>query len=323
VVDDKLVRAFFAKKFISQDELRAPALLRPNVDLADGRPFGRYFVLNDIAEGAFGRVVLAVDPLAQRKVALKLLKRGLPEDVERFKRESRLVLELSHPNIVRTFEVGVVGEQPYIAMAYVPGTLLRDYMADLGRRLDILVKVAHALAHAHALGIVHRDVKPENVMIDTLGEPFLMDFGLARRFDTGSQFMTTTGAIAGTPVYMSPEQASGDGAHVGPASDVFSFGATAYYVFTRSIPFPGASPEEVFRKIAEVPPTPPRDLNPRLPERLESVILKAMNKRPEQRYPGAAELAQGLESCRALVDPSAAAAASKASPAARPWWKFW
>jgi len=297
VVDDELVRAVLGRRFLSSDELRAPALVPPNVDLADGRPFGRFMVLGDLAEGTFGRVVLAVDPLGNRKVALKLLKSGVPSDLERFRREADVVRELAHPNIVQVVDVGTVGEQPYIAMEYVPGTLLRDYVTDMARRLEILIKVARALGHAHARGIIHRDVKPENVLVDPTGEPYLMDFGLARHFDRVSHQLTTTGSIAGTPLFMSPEQASGDTDRVGPASDVFSLGATAYFLFTRAIPFPGARADEVLRKIVEEDPVPPREANRNIPERLESVILKAMSKSIERRHPDAAALADDLEAC--------------------------
>lgn len=298
---DDLADALFKRKFLGAGDLKAPRLLPPNVDLSGGESFGRFQVEKELGQGGLGRVVLAIDPLDGRRVALKLLKRGLPDDFLRFAREARVARELAHPNIVPILETGQVGDQPYIAMAYVDGPTLNDHAPPIPARVDVAIKLARALGHAHAHGIVHLDVKPDNILIDADGEPRLTDFSLARHFGVETRQITREGFVAGTPHFMSPEQC-GAQRDLGPQSDVFSLGSTLYFYFSRSIPFPAARVEEVFRRIEQVVPTPPRQLVPSIPAAVEAVILQAMEKEPARRFADGNAMADALERARDAKD---------------------
>ncbi len=301
-MSDDLADALFKKKFLTSQDIKTPQLVRPNADLATGEPFGRFQILKDLGEGGLGRVVLAVDTLRGERVALKLLKRGLPDDFLRFAREARLAKELSHPNIVPILDSGQVGDQPYIAMAYVDGPTMRDHAPAMAQRIEVAVSVARALGHAHRCGIVHLDVKPENVLVDQDGEPRLTDFSLARHFGSETRHITREGMIAGTVFFMSPEQV-GAQRDLGPQSDVFSLGATLYYYFTRTIPFPGSRAEEIFSKIESTAPAPPRTIEPSIPQSVEAVILCAMEKEPAKRYQHGSEMADDLARARDFKEP--------------------
>lgn len=291
--NEELVRSILEKGFVSREELvSTPALLGPPADVSAGRPFGKYVLLRKIGEGGFGRVFLAIDPLLQRRVALKLLKGGTPDDVARFAREARMAAELRHPNIVPVHEVGQVGRDSYIALEYIEGAPLAP--SGLDRDLRTALKVARALGAAHARGMIHRDVKPQNILVDAAGEPFLTDFGLARHVGGGGS-LTQTGSLVGTPGFMSPEQARGELRLLGPASDVFSLGATLYFLCTRRAPFEGETELEVIRKVIETEPRPPRSVDPRVPREIEAIVLKAMAKDAARRYATAVELADDLE----------------------------
>ncbi len=304
---DDLADALFKKRFLTSDDLKTPRLVRPNADLATGEPFGRFQILKDLGEGGLGRVVLALDTLRGERVALKLLKRGLPDDFLRFAREARLAKELSHPNIVPILDSGQVGDQPYIAMAYIDGPTIRDHSPAMAERLDVAISVARALGHAHRCGIVHLDVKPENVLVDKDGDARLTDFSLARHFGAETRHITGEGMIAGTVYFMSPEQV-GAQRDLGPQSDVFSLGATLYYYFTRTIPFPGSRAEEIFAKIERAEPAPPRSLDKTIPQPVEAVILCAMEKDPAKRYRDGTEMALDLQRARDFKEPTGFAA---------------
>lgn len=291
--NDELIRSILEKRFVPSAEFVASTPpLAPPPDLSTGRPFGKYVLLRRIGEGGFGRVFLAVDPLLQRRVALKLLKGGTPEDVARFGREARMAADLRHPNIIPVHDVGQVGKDFYIALDYIDGAPLAP--SELDRDLRVAMKVASALGAAHVKGMIHRDVKPGNILVDAKGEPFLTDFGLARRFGAAGS-LTQSGSLMGTPGFMSPEQARGELRLLGPASDVFSLGATLYYLFTRRAPFEGETELEIIRKVIEVDPRPPRSIDPRIPREVEAILAKAMAKEPGRRYPTATEMAEDFE----------------------------
>jgi hypothetical protein len=293
VADEDLIRTLLARRFLDPEDFASrPALPDPVSDTA-GKPFGKYLVLRRIGEGGFSRVYLAVDPLLGRRVALKVLKPGTPEDAARFGREARMAAELRHPNLVPVYEVGQVGREPYLAMAYIDGAPLEP--AGLERDLGILLKVARALGAAHAQGMIHRDVKPQNILVDRAGEPFLTDFGMAKRLDGGEGPLTQTGTLVGTPAFMSPEQGRGEFRTLGPQSDVFSLGATLYYLLTRRPPFLGETMLETVRKVIETEPTPARVLNPRVPPELEAILRKCMAKDPAARYATGSDFADDLE----------------------------
>jgi tetratricopeptide (TPR) repeat protein len=264
---------------------------------APGR-VGRFLIRQRLGAGGFGTVYRAYDPQLDREVALKVARPETldnPRHSERFMREARAAARLHHPNIVSVFEAGQDGPYHFIATAFIAGRTLaelRDEAAlDPQAAVRIVRALAEALAFAHRRGLVHRDVKPANVMIDEEGRPHLMDFGLAHLQDAGPR-LTKLGAILGTPAYMAPEQASGH-ADARPASDQYSLGVILYELLTGQLPFAGAPDLLLFHAVNTTPP-PPREINPAVPAELEAVCLKALAKRPEQRYADCQQMADAL-----------------------------
>jgi serine/threonine protein kinase len=283
--------------------------------------FGRYRIIKCLGRGGMGSVYLAHDAQLDRQVALKAPHLGAadaPEIRERFAREARAAALVVHPNVCPVHDVGEVGGVPFVTMAYVEGRPLSEMVAD-GKPLPqrpaaaVARKLALALAEAHRLGVVHRDLKPSNVMIDRRKEPVVMDFGLARRSDRGDARLTKSGALLGTPAYMSPEQVAGD-ADVGPASDVYSLGVLLYEMLTGRPPFDGPV-ATVLAFILTREPEAPGARRPGLDPELEAVCLKAMAKKAADRYVSMMELAAALGHYLRSAD---AAAAWEALPEAAP-----
>jgi len=252
---------------------------------------GRFIVRSVLGRGAFGMVYRAYDPVLDREVALKT-PRFADDDAtsyERFLREAKAAAKLRHPNIVAVFESGEAEGEPFIASEYVDGTvllaLLKQQTIDIHTTVDWIRQVAEALDYAHSEGIVHRDIKPGNMMISRSGRPQIMDFGLAKRFEE-SAGVTTEGTIVGTPAYMSPEQARGQQASVGPASDQYSVGVVFYEMLCGRTPYVGDAWSVVSQVSSpmELPPA-PRTLKPGVPRDLEACCLKALEKDPAARYP--------------------------------------
>jgi len=258
----------------------------------------RYRLISEIARGGMAVVWRAEDTLLDRLVAVKLLHPqfvGDPEFLERFRREARAAARLSHPNIVPIYDVGEDDGTPYLVMELVEGSNLKDRIRGSAPLADAEIRsigaiLASTLEYAHARGLIHRDVKPQNVLLGEDGRPRLTDFGIARAM--ASSGLTRTGAVMGSVQYIAPELARGRAAV--PGSDIYSLGAMLYEMATGRVPFQGETDLAVALAHIEQTPAPPRSLNPRLAPDLESSILRALAKSPELRFANAAEFAEAL-----------------------------
>jgi eukaryotic-like serine/threonine-protein kinase len=261
---------------------------------------GRYEVVRRVGVGGMADVYLADDRKMGRQVALKILHPQYAGDdsfVERFRREALSAARLQHPNIVQIYDSGQEGDFNFIVMEYVEGRSLKDYLADEGGQLEVAEasriarEVLTALAYAHRTGLVHRDIKPGNILLSEDGKVQVTDFGIARA-EAGST-MTQTGTILGTAYYLSPEQAQGlplDG-----RSDIYSLGVVVYEMLTGRRPFEGDSPVSIAYKHVREMPRPPSTHRGDIPRSLEAIIMTAMAKRPEDRYSSAALMRRDLE----------------------------
>ncbi|MEJ5309566.1 MAG: protein kinase [Anaerolineae bacterium] len=271
-----------------------------------GQTIGAYRVIAKLGEGGMAEVYKAYQPRLEREVALKFIRPELAANAEfrgRFEHEAKAIACLSHPNIVHIYDFGEEGNRYYLVMEYIPGVTLKERLEALhaaGKTMDwneacrIISQIAAALDYAHQQGIIHRDVKPANIMLTPDGRALLNDFGIARMLGT-SQVLTQTGGTIGTPAYMSPEQIRGDKEQLGPASDLYSLGIVLYEMLTGRVPFSADTPLAVLYKHLHDPIPLPRTLAPTLPEATEQVLLKALAKDPAERYPDGRSLTQALQ----------------------------
>ena len=261
------------------------------------RSIGRYQVLEEIASGGQGTVYRAWDTSSGRVVALKVLHPHLSSDagvLERFRREAQLAAAVSHPNITQIFEVGQDGNLHFIAMEFLPLSI-HNLMESQGRlpverAADICHQAALALQAASSRGIIHRDIKPQNLLLSPDGSVKVTDFGIARA--TALSTMTRTGALMGTPHYMSPEQSQGQ--RVDVRSDIYSLGIVLYQMLSGQLPFEADTPFEVMRQHIEQRPTPVRRLRSQVPASLDRIVQRCLEKSPERRYPTPRDLALAL-----------------------------
>ena len=278
---------------------------------------GRYEIAGELGRGAMGVVYKAIDPNIGRTVALKTMRvdvHGLESAdlMRRFQNEARAAGLLSHPNLVTIFDAGEHEGIFYIAMEYLEGTTLQEMLAErhvleAGEVVRFGREVAKGLDYAHAHGIVHRDVKPANIMVTRSGVVKIMDFGIAK---AGGN-MTGTGQVLGTPNYMSPEQVKGKG--LDGRSDLFSLGVMLYEALTAEKPFAGQNVTTIIYKIVNENPIPPRDLDATIPMGLSAAVIKALAKSPDDRYQSGAQLAHELENYKTGAATVVAAAEASTS----------
>ncbi|HET8846426.1 MAG TPA: protein kinase, partial [Ktedonobacteraceae bacterium] len=258
----------------------------------EGLTLGRYELRRRIAQGGMAEVYLAYDRQVRRQVAVKVLYGRDEPFVRRFEREALAVGALSHNHILPLYDFGEQSPWYYLVMPYVDGCTLRDYLIrhkllTLEEAASFLSQIASALQYAHDHGVVHRDVKPSNILLRQDGYAYLVDFGLAKAMQ-GAEALTSAGAMVGTPEYMAPEQSNGESDY---RSDIYSLGIILYQMLTGQLPFMAESPVAVSLKHIQATPVAPRKLNSTLPQSIEDVILKAMAKNAEERYQAARDLA--------------------------------
>jgi serine/threonine protein kinase/WD40 repeat protein len=263
--------------------------------VSQGSNGDRYQVLGELGRGGMGAVYRALDHATGREVALKVMTSPLSGHAKaRFQREGELTARLDHPGIVRVHDCGEVRGRPFLAYELVTGRELAEVLpeVDLRRKVELIRDAARALGYAHAQGILHRDVKAENVLVGVDGRARVADFGLATAQDLDR--LTQTGALLGTPSHMSPEQIQGK-ADLSPATDVWSLGVLLYKALTGRVPFSGENTLELIGQILGADLTKPRKLAPEVPRAVELVCLRALRRAPEQRYPDGEAFAQALD----------------------------
>jgi len=283
-----------------------------------GTTVSHYRILEKLGAGGMGEVYLAEDTKLDRKVALKFLPAALAKDAEargRLLREARAASKLDHPSIVTVHAVEDVGDRAFIAMAYVEGRALDEYLKASGRDparcIDLAIQMAEGLHKAHQAGIVHRDLKPSNILVDSDGRARILDFGLATL--RGAEKLTQTGSTLGTAHYMSPEQAQGQ--QVGPESDVFSFGSLLYEMLSGHLPFVGEHPVAIAYAISHEEPAPLTQI----PSDLQAIVTRCLAKDRQRRYASFADVLAELRKAKAALTPTAAAPAGRPSIAVLPF----
>lgn len=298
------LRAFVTLWEVSVERVESSKPLSPT-DATIERPFelgrlGKYELLELIGQGGMGTIFKARQILASNIVALKVIKGDVhePAALARFRAEAQALARVNHPNVVRFFDADTIAGRPFVAMEYVTGGNLAQWARDRGvdpKSAALLVAhLADGLEAVHTAGVLHRDMKPGNILVDAHGVPKITDFGLAKLLETESG-QTQSGMVLGTPSFMAPEQASGKPDAVGRPADIYGLGATLYYLLTGQAPFQAPSQELTLRLLLlGDPPPPPSKLRPGISRVLDAIVLKCLERNPSARYAAAAELADDL-----------------------------
>ena len=282
--------------------------------LAIGMRVGDYELREEIGRGGMGVVYRAHQKTLERVVALKMIPNATfaaEHELARLRSEAQAAARLNHPHIIPVYDVGEHNGQPWFSMQLIEGKTLSTRLMDGPMPDDdavtLLIPIVEAIEAAHSAGVLHRDIKPSNILIRKDGEPFITDFGLAKRVSVAEESLvlsgsedglTISGAIVGTPSWMSPEQAASDHDSIGPASDVYSLGAVLYAMLAGRPPFQAANPVDTMRMVIEQDPPVVRVLNPGVDSDLEMIVLKCLQKPRDLRYASAAELAADLDAWR-------------------------
>jgi serine/threonine protein kinase/tetratricopeptide (TPR) repeat protein len=303
---------------LEKEEPYTKTLVAPRDELTTGSTFAeRFQIIEEIGKGGMGRVYKAFDTEVQEKIALKLIKPEIAADhdtIARFRNELKLARRIAHRNVTQMFELGKYAGAYYITMEYVPGEDLKSFIRRIGqlpvnKALAIAVQIAGGMAEAHRLGVIHRDLKPRNVIIDKEGNARIMDFGIARSI--ASKGLTEKGIMVGTPEYVSPEQA--ETKDVDGRSDIYSFGVVLFEMLTGCVPFEGETPLAVAVKHRTEKPPRPESLNPQIPAELSSLILKCLEKDRVHRFSSAEALLKTLQAIQSEL-PTAETVAAKKRP---------
>ncbi len=290
----------------------------PLEGFARGATFaGRYEIIEELGSGGMGKVYRAEDKKVGEEVALKVISPGMAvssETLERFRNELKVARKIKHKNVCQMFDLGEDAGTYFITMEYVPGENLKSFIKrakrlDIGSAVSLAKEICEGMAAAHRLGIIHRDLKSSNIMIDDEGEARIMDFGIARSLE--SKKLTGDGKVVGTPQYMSPEQISGE--ELDRRTDIYSFGIILYEMLTGKVPFDGDTSLAIAYQHKNEPPLNPRDFNPQIPNNLSQFILKCMEKDREERYQSAEELFSELTKIEGKIPTS-----EKAIPKRKP-----
>ena len=290
----------------------------------DGQNLGKYELVERMAQGGMAEVYKAFQPGIERTVVLKVLHGHLVDNqdiVARFQREARAAGRLQHPHIVRVIDIGVEDDNYFMVMDFLQGGTLGDYLKARGRMpaeaaLRLAAQLVDALQSAHAQGIVHRDIKPSNILFadDSFQQVVLTDFGLASLRDDAAHSLTVTGAMVGTPTYMSPEAVRGEACD--ERSDLYSLGVVLYEMVTGKPPYTANTPYSMLMKQTNDPLPSPRSINPHLPVVVEELLLSLLAKEPAARMQSAAQLAQAIHAAQQVLCNQAVPAATP--PPARP-----
>jgi serine/threonine protein kinase/tetratricopeptide (TPR) repeat protein len=294
--DDTIYCGKCAVQLLSPEDIEVTETIEaPKEELTRGTTLAdRYEIIEELGKGGMGRVYRVEDTKLRQEIALKLIKPEIAKDkktIERFRNELKLAREIAHRNVCRMYDLNEEKGIHYITMEYVRGEDLRSSIRrfgqlPIGKSISIAKQICEGLAEAHRLGVVHRDLKSNNIMIDKEGNVRIMDFGIARSLE--GKGITGAGVMIGTPEYMSPEQV--EGKEVDPRSDIYSLGVILYEMVTGRVPFEGDTPFSIGVKQKSETPRPPNEINEQIPEDLNQVILKCMEKEKEKRYQSVGEL---------------------------------